>query len=55
MGFLLLIARSFINTFGITQPGPEGERRAAYFIGALLALIAVGMVVLVVAFMKVHG
>ena len=34
MGFLLLLARSFINTFGITPPGPAGERRAAYFIGA---------------------
>lgn len=55
MGFLLLIARSFINTFGITQPGPEGERRAAYFIGALLALIAVGMVVALAAFLKLRG
>lgn len=53
MGFLLLIARSFINTFGITQPDPEGERRAAYFIGALLALIVVGMVVLLKVFVSV--
>ena len=54
MGFLLLIARSFINTFGITQPSPEGERRAAYFIGTLLALIAVGMVALTFAFIAIR-
>ncbi len=54
MGFLLLIARAFINTFGITQPGPEGERRAAYFIGALLALIVIGMVALLLAFLSVR-
>jgi len=55
MGFLLLIARSFINTFGITQPGPEGERRAAYFIGALLAVIVVGMVIALAGFLKLRG
>ncbi|SDF98363.1 hypothetical protein [Terriglobus roseus] len=55
MGFLLLIARSFINTFGITQPGPEGERRAAYFIGTLLALIVVGMIIALAGFLKVRG
>ena len=54
MGFLLLIARSFINTFGITQPGPEGERKAAYFIGALLALIVVGMIALLAAFLAIR-
>ncbi|WP_156993672.1 hypothetical protein [Terriglobus sp. TAA 43] len=55
MGFLLLIARSFINTFGITQPGPEGERRAAYFIGGLLALIVVGMIIALAGFLKLRG
>lgn len=55
MGFLLLIARSFINTFGITQPGPEGERRAAYFIGVLLALIVLGMIVALAGFLKLRG
>ncbi len=55
MGFLLLIARSFINTFGITQPGPEGERRAAYFIGTLLALIVVGMIIALAGFLKLRG
>jgi hypothetical protein len=55
MGFLLLIARSFINTFGITQPGPEGERRAAYFIGALLSLIVVAMIIALAGFLKLRG
>ena len=53
-GFLLLLARSFINTFGITQPGPEGERRAAYFIGALLALIVASMVIALMAFLQIR-
>jgi hypothetical protein len=55
MEFLLFIARAFINTFGITQPGPQGERRAAYFIGTLLALIVVLMIVALVAFLKIRG
>ncbi|MEZ2347294.1 hypothetical protein [Terriglobus sp. RCC_193] len=55
MGFLQLIARSFINTFGITQPGPEGERRAAYFIGALLAFIVLGMIIALAGFLKLRG
>lgn len=55
MGFLLLIARSFINTFGITQPTPQGERRAAYFIGGLLFLIVVMMFVALGAFLKLRG
>ena len=54
MRFLLLIARSFINTFGITQPGPEGERRAAYFIGALLVLIVAVMLAALFAFLSIH-
>ena len=54
MGLLLMLARAFINTFGITQPGPEGERRAAYFIGGLLAIIAIGMVALTFAFLSIR-
>jgi hypothetical protein len=54
MSFLLLIARAFINTFGITQPGPQGERRAAYFIGVLLGLIVLGMVAALIAFLSVR-
>ena len=55
MGFLLLIARSFINTFGITQPTPQGERRAAYFIGGLLTLIVIMMLVALGGFLKLRG
>jgi hypothetical protein len=54
MGFLLTITRAFINTFGITQPSPQGERRAAYFIGTLLALIVVGMVVALAGFLSIR-
>ena len=54
MGFLLLVARSFINTFGITQPGPAGERRAAYFIGGLLLLIVLALIAVLAAFLSVH-
>jgi archaellum biogenesis protein FlaJ (TadC family) len=53
MGFLLMIARAFINTFGITQPGPKGERNMAYYIGALLALIVLGMIVALAAFLSI--
>ena len=54
MGFLLLLARAFVNTFGITQPTPEGERRAAYFIGTLLLLIVLGMAALLYAFVSMR-
>jgi hypothetical protein len=54
MGFLLFLARSFINTFGITPPSPAGERNAAYFIGGLLFLIVVALVAVLAAFLSVH-
>lgn len=54
MSFLLFLARAFVNTFGITQPGPQTERRAAWFIGTLLALIVLGMVALTYAFITVR-
>ena len=54
MSFLLMIARAFINTFGITQPGPKGERNMAYYIGGLLALIVLGMIVALVGFLMVR-
>ena len=38
-----MIARSFINTFGITQPTPEAARRAAIYIGVLLTIIVLGL------------
>jgi hypothetical protein len=55
MGFLLMIARAFINTFGITQPTPQGERNIAYYIGGLLALIVLGMMVALAAFLRMRG
>jgi len=55
MGFLLMIARAFINTFGITQPTPKAERHVAYYIGALLALIVLGMITALTLFLKLRG
>ena len=54
MAFLLFVARWFIDTFGITQPGPSGERRAAYFIGGLLLLIVLALVAVLAAFLTVR-
>ena len=39
MGIFRFITNGFINFFGITQPTPSQERRAAWFICGLLALI----------------
>jgi hypothetical protein len=52
MKFLLLISNAFINTMGITQPSPEAERRAAFFIVALL--VAVLAAVATVAVVAIH-
>ena len=53
MGFLLVIAHAFINTFGITPPGPKGERHIALYIGGLLGLIVLGMIAALVAFLSI--
>ena len=42
MGLLRLIARGFINFFGITQPTPKQEKQAVWFITGLLVLIVLG-------------
>ncbi len=42
MGFIRAIANGFINFFGITQPTPQQEKQAGWFIFALLALIVAG-------------
>jgi hypothetical protein len=42
MGLLRFVTRGFINFFGITQPTPEQERVAAWFICGLLALVLAG-------------
>ncbi|WP_419804977.1 hypothetical protein [Terriglobus sp.] len=54
MPFLLFIARAFIQTFGITQPTPEGERRAAWFIGVLLFVIVAAVVAGFASFAVLH-
>jgi hypothetical protein len=52
---LLGLARAFINFFGITKPGVEQERSAAWFIGVLLLLIVLGMLAALVGFLHVRG
>ena len=41
MPFFKLITRGFIDFFGITQPTPKQEQRAAWFICSLLLLIMI--------------
>ncbi len=41
---LLFLASAFINTFGITRPSPENERRVAYFLGVVLLLVLLGLI-----------
>ena len=48
MRVLVLLVMAFVNTFGITQPTPEGAERAARYLGffllvALAAAVAVGL------------
>jgi hypothetical protein len=42
---LLFLSNAFINTFGITQPGPKAENRVARYI----AIMLLAVVVLVIA------
>jgi hypothetical protein len=39
MGLIRMITTGFINFFGITQPSPQQEKRAQWFITGLLVLI----------------
>ena len=57
MGLLRLIARGFINFFGITQPTPKQEQQAVWFITSLLVLIILGaaLVFSVIVFGFGHG
>ena len=50
MPLLLFLARAFIQTFGITQPSPSQERRAAWFIGAAMLLIVLGVLACIALF-----
>ena len=43
MRLLLLFARAFIDTFGITAPTRENERRVAWFIATLMFLVGVAV------------
>jgi hypothetical protein len=52
MNLLLLISNAFINTMGITQPSPEGQKRAAWFIVALLSAVVIAIAS--IAFMAIH-
>jgi hypothetical protein len=52
MKFLRYIATAFINVFSITQPSPENEDRAAWFIAIML--LAVLGVVTTAAALTVH-
>ncbi len=54
MSLLLVLARAFVNFFGITKPTPEQERRAAWFIGSLLLLIVFGMLAVLAALVQVR-
>ncbi len=38
MTLLVFLVHAFVNTFGITQPTPEGARRAARYVGVVLAV-----------------
>ena len=52
MRLLRYIATGFINFFSITQPSPENEDRAAWFIAIML--FAVLAVVATIATVAVH-
>jgi len=55
MPLLLFLARVVVNTFGITQPSPANERRAAWFIGVMLFLIVLGMLAALSAFLHIRS
>ena len=47
---MLFLVYAFVNTFGITQPTPEGARKAARVLGWLLLavlIVIVGLVALI--------
>ena len=44
MKFLLFISNAFINTMGITQPSPQTQKRAAWFILTMLTAVAAGII-----------
>ncbi len=46
---LRVLAQIFINTFGITQPGPDRTERAARFIGLLLLAVLLLLIGIAIA------
>jgi hypothetical protein len=44
MKFLLFLSNAFINTMGITQPSPEMQKRAAWFIVIMLTGVAAAII-----------
>jgi hypothetical protein len=55
MGLIRLITTGFINFFGITQPSPEQERRAEWFIVVLLVLIVLGAALIFTVIVMAFG
>ena len=47
------LTRAFVDVFGITHPSSQQERRAAWFICSLLALIVAGVVVVFIVLYRV--
>lgn len=41
MNPLRFLVEAFVNTFGITRPSAQQERRAGWFLAGMLALVAV--------------
>ena len=44
MAFLTMLVYAFVNTFGITQPTPEGAAQAGRYVG-LAILVALALTV----------
>jgi heme/copper-type cytochrome/quinol oxidase subunit 2 len=55
MGLVRFITRGFIDFFGITEPSPEQERRAMWFICSTLLLIVVVAALVFLLMVKVIG
>ena len=43
MKFLYYLTELFVDTFGITRPGPELKRRSAFVILGLLLILPLGI------------
>jgi hypothetical protein len=52
MRLIEVLALTFINTFGITQPDDRTRRRAAWFILGMLMLVLLGLCVAGIALFR---